>query len=267
MRCLPEPWDTGAIEQQPAPLVEAFEFPVMPAAQPELWHDLREVGSPDGPHDAGKSGSRAHGRNGVPQEDLREANAADATRSFEAGREQGIREGRELQRKEQLTAQLTAQLDANTKQTTAAAELVEQFTQQRDRFLEQAEQEVARLALAIAARILRREAEIDPLFLTGAVRVALGQLAEKTSVSLHVPAEDANLWKETLAQLPNLRIRPSVISDEQLHSGDCLVETELGSADLGVHAQLGEIARCLFQDARESTTQQSQHSRSSKAQS
>ena len=79
MRCLPEPWDTGAIEQQPAPLVEAFEFPVMPAAQPELWHDLREVGSPDGPHDAGKSGSRAHDRNGVPQEDLREANAADAT--------------------------------------------------------------------------------------------------------------------------------------------------------------------------------------------
>ena len=142
-----------------------------------------------------------------------------------------------------------------------------QFAQQRDRFLEQAEQEVARLALAIAARILRREAEIDPLFLTGAVRVALGQLAEKTSVSLHVPAEDADLWKETLAHLPNLRIRPSVISDDQLHSGDCLVETELGSADLGVHAQLGEIARCLFQDARESSAQQSHHSQSSKAQS
>ncbi len=34
-----------------------------------------------------------------------------------------------------------------------------------------------KLALAVAARILRREAQMDPLLLTGAVRVALGQLA------------------------------------------------------------------------------------------
>jgi len=259
MKCLPEPWDMGAIEQQPTPLVEAFEFPVIPAAQPELWHDLREVGSPDGPHDASKSTSRAHDRNAVPGESLRKANpAADATRSFETGREQGIREGRELQRQDQLAAQLTGELDAKTKRASSAAALLDQFAQQRDHFLEHAEQEVARLALAIAARILRREAEIDPLFLTGAVRVALGQLAEKTSVGLHVPAAEADLWKETLAHIPNLRIRPSVISDEQLHPGDCLVETELGSADLGVHAQLGEIARCLFQDARETGAPQSQ---------
>lgn len=270
MRCLPEPWDTGAIEQQPSPLVETFEFPVIPTQQPELWHDLREVGSPEGPPDAGKSGSRAHDRNGLAREDLREENAvAEATRSFEAGREQGIREGRELQRQDQITAQLAAEFDAKTKRATAAAELMEQFALQRDRFLEQAEQEVARLALAIAARILRREAEIDPLFLTGAVRVALGQLAEKTSVSLHVPAEDADLWKETLARLPNLKIRPYVISDEQLHPGDCLVETELGSADLGVHAQIDQIARCLFQDAHESSARQSQseYPQNSRAQS
>ena len=36
---------------------------------------------------------------------------------------------------------------------------------------------MVKLALAIAARILRREAQTDPLLLTGAVRVALGQLA------------------------------------------------------------------------------------------
>ena len=58
-----------------------------------------------------------------------------------------------------------------------AAELCESFAEERDRYLHAVEQEVVRLALAVAARILRREAQMDPLLLTGAVRVALGQLS------------------------------------------------------------------------------------------
>ena len=64
---------------------------------------------------------------------------------------------------------------------------------ERDQFLRTIEQEVVRLALAIAARILRREAQTDPLFLVGAVRVALGQLAATMQVRLRVPAEESVL--------------------------------------------------------------------------
>jgi hypothetical protein len=63
-----------------------------------------------------------------------------------------------------------------------AAELIQSFTQERDRFLHAVEREVVELALAVAARILRREAQMDPLLLTGAVRVALGQLSGSTQV-------------------------------------------------------------------------------------
>ena len=70
---------------------------------------------------------------------------------------------------------LTAVEEARHKQQLAA--LVAHFASERDRFLHVVEQEVVKLALAIAARILRREAQMDPLLLTGAVRVALGQLA------------------------------------------------------------------------------------------
>ena len=60
--------------------------------------------------------------------------------------------------------------------------------QERDRYLHAVEHEVVELALAVAARILRREAQMDPLLLTGAVRVALGQLSGSTEVRLRVPA-------------------------------------------------------------------------------
>ena len=67
-----------------------------------------------------------------------------------------------------------------------------------------------KLALAVAARILRREAQMDPLLLTGAVRVALGQLAGSSEVRLRVPAAEPDLWNETIALVPNLAMKPAV---------------------------------------------------------
>ncbi len=105
---------------------------------------------------------------------------------------------------------------------------------------------MVKLALAVAARILRREAHMDPLLLTGAVRVALGQLSATTQVRLRVPAADLELWADTIAHLPNLAKKPMVVAGEGMRLGDCAIETELGSVDLGVRAQLGEIEHGFF---------------------
>ena len=102
------------------------------------------------------------------------------------------------------------------------------------------------LAATGAARILRREAQMDPLLLTGAVRVALGQLSGSTQVRLRVPAAELDLWSETAALFPRLRVKPVVLAGEGMRLGDCTIETELGSVDLGIRAQLGEIERGFF---------------------
>ncbi len=111
------------------------------------------------------------------------------------------------------------------------------------------EQEVVKLALAIAARILRREAQMDPLLLTGAVRVALGQLSGSTEVRLRVPPSELDLWTEAIALLPNLALKPIVTPGEGMRLGNCVIETSLGSVDLGLRAQLVEIERGFFDRA------------------
>lgn len=168
--------------------------------------------------------------------------AAETRRSFEAGREHGRAEGRQAERE----AQAAAQAAAETRRVRQAAELIDSFTQERDRYLLAVEHEVVELALAVTARILRREAQMDPLLLTGAVRVALGQLSGSTQVRVRVPPSELDLWVETLVHLPKLRVKPTVLSGEGLRLGDCIIETELGSVDLGIRAQLGEIERGFF---------------------
>jgi flagellar assembly protein FliH len=128
----------------------------------------------------------------------------------------------------------------------ALARALADFAAERDRYLAQIEPDIVRLALAIASRILHREAQMDPLLLSGAVRVALGQLSDATEVRLRVPAAEADLWREMLRLLPNLPLRPEVAPEEQMQAGECRLETHLGSVDLGVKAQLAEIERGFF---------------------
>ena len=167
-------------------------------------------------------------------------------RAFEAGRERGRQEGRLAEHE----ARRAAEAEREERQASQAAALIESFTEARDRFLERVEQEVVMLALAVAARILRREAQMDPLLLTGAVRVALGQLAESTEVRLRVPADDLELWAEAIKLLPNLALKPTLVAGEGMRLGDCEIEAGVGSVDLGIRAQLGEIERGFFDRAR-----------------
>ncbi len=142
-----------------------------------------------------------------------------------------------------------AQVAAERERVRQASELIESFAQERDRYLHAVEHEVVKLALAVAARILRREAQMDPLLLTGAVRVALGQLSGSTQVRLRVPPAELDLWTEAIAMMPNLAVKPTVVAGERMRLGDCVIETELGSVDLGIRAQLGEIERGFFDRA------------------
>ncbi len=46
--------------------------------------------------------------------------------------------------------------------------------------------------------------------------------------------------------MPKLALKPTVAAGEGMRLGDCRMEAELGSVDLGIRAQLAEIERGFF---------------------
>ena len=223
--------------------IQVYEYPAGPNASvlPEWNEWADDVESAATSSNRAGGGAMEAGRH--PEFDRRLAE--ESRRSFESGRERGRLEGQ----KAEHDAHTASQAAAGQERTRQAAELIERFTQERERYLQNVEHEVVKLALAVAARILRREAQMDPLLLTGAVRVALGQLSGSTQVRLRVPAAELDLWTEAIALLPNLAVKPVVIAGEGMRLGDCMIETEMGSVDLGIRAQLGEIERGFFDRA------------------
>lgn len=227
--------------------IEAFRYPAGPEPSPPLWEAWNvEIAEPTATASVEPIEPSPLAFDPTVVEAMRTESerrlAEETRRSFEAGRERGRLEERQT---EQETQALSLAAEQKLRKEQAAA-LVEIFQRERDAFLQTAEQEVVKLSLAIAARILRREAQMDPLLLSGAVRVALGQISASTQVRLRVPEADKDLWTEAIAVVPNLPIRPTVMAAEDMRLGECIIETEMGSVDIGVRAQLAEIERGFF---------------------
>lgn len=223
--------------------IEVFDYPACPGATVTEWNGWAEAEENGAAASGqGRSGS-ARGKSASPAMSANETEGA--RRSFDAGRAKGREEGRQAER-ETLAAALTANAERQKQQLGA---LVARFAEESERYLRAVEQEVVRLSLAVASRILRREAQMDPLLLTGAVRVALGQLAASSEIRLQVPTAELELWREAIEHLPHLAIRPQVTAGEGMRLGDCRIESQVGTVDLGVRAQLAEIERGFFDRA------------------
>lgn len=122
--------------------------------------------------------------------------------------------------------------------------ICEAFVAERKRYFIDVEAEVVKLSLAIAARILHREAKLDPLLLTAAVRVVLDKITDNSTMDLRVPASELERWKNALEMETESRVR--LVGDERLDVGECVLETSVGKVELGIHAQLDEIEKGFF---------------------
>jgi len=124
------------------------------------------------------------------------------------------------------------------------ARVCDEFAKERKRYFIDVEAEVVKLALAIAARILHREAKLDPLLLTAAVRIVLDKVADNSTMELRVPADELERWRDALVMETKSRVK--LVGDERLDIGACILETSVGRVELGVKAQLEEIEKGFF---------------------
>jgi len=154
-----------------------------------------------------------------------------------AARQEGAREG-ERRGREQAVAELEP-LMARLLRT------IDDLSQTRDTFRREAEEDIVRLALGIARRVVHREVTVDGTVLVGVIRAALDKIgARELHRVLVAPADQAAIT----AGLESLRLarRIDVVADANLERGAVLFETVKGSLDASLETQLDEIERGLI---------------------
>ena len=155
-----------------------------------------------------------------------------------ASRAEGIREGLQ-QAQDSFEKQLA-------EERSQVAEALRAFAQKTSEYYSRAEVELVHLALAIAAKILHREAQVDPLLVAALVKVALEKLQHGTKAAVRVRPEEVGDWKRYFEGTSSGEIRLEVKADPSIEPHNCILETELGSTELGLDAQLKEIEQGFF---------------------
>jgi flagellar assembly protein FliH len=162
--------------------------------------------------------------------ELEAQRVAQVEQARQSGLEQGLRQGRK-----EAAAEMESALDR-------LAHTIQDLAQVKRRVRSDAENELVKLSLAIARRILHREITADPQSLRGIVYAALQRLQNREITRIRVfpagvPAVRAAL--ERNGGLSGIEIVP----DGLLQPGDLLFDTSLGELDASVDTQLQEIER------------------------
>ncbi len=116
---------------------------------------------------------------------------------------------------------------------------LQDFQVERNRYFEAIEAEVVQLALAVARRVLHREANVDPDLLTGLVRYTLEKLRDGTKVKIKASESDAGQLQRQLGE------NAEVVVDPEVTPGCCVLVSDIGTTAISVEEQLKEIERGL----------------------
>jgi flagellar assembly protein FliH len=116
-----------------------------------------------------------------------------------------------------------------------------EFGRDRQRYFASAESQVVLLALAIARKVLGREADADAMHLRSIVKAALARVQDGSSTILRVPEEEAVAWAEIFEIGTSEKVQ--VLGDDRMAPGECSLQTNVGTVDLGVEIQMEEIER------------------------
>lgn len=152
---------------------------------------------------------------------------------IDAARQDAFEEARQ-----EFELQLETKLDDERERVERVAS---EFAMDRQRYFAAAEAQVVKLAIAIARRVLMREVEADGMHLTATVRAALARVHDGSSSVLRVRPGEQPQWEALFANSREGTV--TVIGDDHMEAGECVLETEVGRVELGVQTQLAEIER------------------------
>jgi flagellar assembly protein FliH len=202
---------------QDSPGTEEFTYPPAPSVQAPDATDAAQTKQLW----AAKAGARGRSDSNAAAQKEQQA--------WSKGHEAGRSEARAVN--EQQTAKLREEF----------TKALRDFAAERDIYFQRVEEQVVRLTLAIARKILQREAHVDPLLLTGILRVALEKIGSNTNTRLRANPSDINVWRDYFAKTRENFPAPELIGDPEIQSGRCILETELGTTEIGLETQLKEI--------------------------
>ena len=157
-------------------------------------------------------------------------------KGYEEGERRGFDEGHDRGRQQGL-----ATVDRMMEE---AVEIRRRALETKERMVREAEEEVVRVVIEIARKVLGEQVKTDREAVLGLVRKAMEKCTYTNSVTLKVSPDDYDVVvsskKRLLAEVEGIT-QLDIEAEETMPKGSCLLETNAGFIDAGIEAQMTRI--------------------------
>lgn len=129
-----------------------------------------------------------------------------------------------------------------------ALEVINQAVLERKKIIADAEPEVLRLALKVAEQVIRSEVSLHKDVCANIVAEAISRVSDREQIIVRVNHEDVEQIKKTKPKLASVidGVKNfSIIEDNTIDPGGCVIETALGYVDARIKTRLQAIAEAF----------------------
>jgi flagellar assembly protein FliH len=190
-------------------------------------HQFRQVGSPRSALSGGAQAAAAKERPAEPPAppppDVEAIKQAAYGQGYAAGEQAGA---------ERAAKQFESVMESFCRTT-------EELAAYKPALRAEAEQELVKLALIIAQRVIHREVQVDRSSVVGIVRACIGRINEAEIHRLRVNPADAEVVADYFRQTGRTEIE--IVPDHSVAPGGAILHTSQGQLDARLESQLREI--------------------------
>lgn len=133
---------------------------------------------------------------------------------------------------------------------------VEDLHALREKVVRESEDELVKLIMMVARKVILREVAQDRRILSDVVQAAIAGLSERDEIIIRLNPDDYALVttsREDYLRKELLTDKMQLKPDSGVLPGSCQIDTEMGTIDAGIDAQLDEIFRRLLEERSMST--------------
>lgn len=157
-------------------------------------------------------------------------------KSYEKGLSEGLRKGKELERNESL------------KTLEAMAAIVKEMSVLKKSILENLEDEIVRLSLAVAEKVIHTEATTNRQVIQGVLKDAIMHIGDRENMKIRVHPQDfqhmMRIKKDFIRDFDGIR-NLVFTEDESVERGGAIIETVCGEMDARLDQQYNEIKTAM----------------------
>jgi flagellar assembly protein FliH len=126
----------------------------------------------------------------------------------------------------------------------------------REKVMRESEDELVKLIIMVARKVIVREISLDRTILNSIVRAAISDLTDRGDITIRLNPDDYILVTTSHEEIFHKELmteRMQIKSDPGVLQGCCLVDSEMGTVNAGIDAQLDEIFRRMLEERTMST--------------